>query len=941
MIKIFQNDSILNNDIKDNSIIITSKNKIYKYKIHFLNKNVKITSLDMYLNELSKKYFNKRLANSNESLILMYEAYRKVVDKLSFYKNQDVSFAKNLCLTYEFYLENDCIKSSKTKDLDIIYEKYNDLLNRHNLVSLPNLFNYSYIDKISYDNIYFEDVISLNRFEISFINSIKDYKNVYVFANTINNMSLVSDLNNLSPCFYEPIDNLDINNLFNINSCKIFKNINIVSCNDLYEEVKFLNEDIIKNVNKGLKYKDILVISNDIKRYQNYFDMIFSIPFSRKIRQKVITSNFIQNLKNILNGNFSCQNFLNLIKLNLFSIDLKNIDILDNYIYVNGLFDKPFYEPFTKYNDKREKENLSMLNEIRVDVINPIKCLLENVINVNDTLEVLRYLFMYIDEEGITDKLATLDFEGYNDLINALELLNDTTSNLNITMVLDYLSNILTSNLKENYMQDEVRIESLDDYSFSPYKKVYFIGVTEKDLPVKFSYKTLINSSDLNHKDIYNLIKKHNDKYQNIISNILINKDVTITYHKINDSKNKLNKSTILSSFFNDDTHYTYSLNKDTVLNQDKKIDKSLALNLYGSTLTLSPSSIETYSKCHYSYFLKYGLNLNVKEKNVFDSRKKGTFVHYILENTIKNNVTIKTINEMVDKYTNSYLDSCSYNIDNITLYLISILKEKTKKLLSIILEELKNTKFKPEAVELKIKDMNFSIKLDDGVLNITGTVDRLDSYVLDDTYYYRIIDYKTGKKAFKLSDVINGLNMQMIVYLLAIKNLDKKNKINKPTGFLYYPALINYKKESINLSKDEVLEKLKKQMRLNGIISSSSLEFYNDNINDYVDVKTRDNISSDKVFSDDDLNIVFNKVMENLKKEGNKILSGNISINPIIDSNNDSCAFCKFNSVCGFNKLNGDVRKYKNMSNSLALKLIKEEGDINGLDFRSTKSDK
>lgn len=137
-------------------------------------------------------------------------------------------------------------KSSKTKDLDIIYEKYNDLLNRHNLVSLPNLFNYSYIDKISYDNIYFEDVISLNRFEISFINSIKDYKNIYVFANTINNMSLVSDLNKLSPSFYEPIDNLDINNLFNINSCKIFKNVNIVSCNDLYEEVKFLNEDIIK-----------------------------------------------------------------------------------------------------------------------------------------------------------------------------------------------------------------------------------------------------------------------------------------------------------------------------------------------------------------------------------------------------------------------------------------------------------------------------------------------------------------------------------------------------------------------------------------------------------------------------------------------------------------------------------------------------------------------
>lgn len=939
MIKIFQNDSILNNEIKDNSIIITTKNKVYKYKFYFSNSSIKITSLDMYLNELLKKYFNKRLVNSNESLILMYEAYRKVEDKLSFYKNQDVSFAKNLCLTYEFYFENNCIKSNKTKDLDIIYEKYNELLDNHGLVSLPNLFNYSYIDKISYDNIYFEDVVSFNCFEINFINNIKSYKDIYIFANTINNTSLVDDLNSIKKTLYTPINNKDINNLFNISNEKIFKNAKLVSCNDLYEEVKFLHEDIIKNINNGLKFKDILIVSNDIDRYKNYFDIVFSIPFSKTISEGVLTSKFIKILKDILDGDFSCQKFLELIKLKLFDIDLKVIDLFDNYIYINDLFDKPFYEPFTIYNNIKEKENLPLFNDIRVSIINPIRCLLENVINTYDTNEVLKYLFIYMDEESITDKLSNYDYEGYNNFIDCLETLNDITLNLNITLILEYLSIILNSSLKENYMQDEIRIINLDNYDYSLYKKVYFIGVTEKDIPVKYSYKTLINGSDLNHEDIYKLIKKHNDKYQNIISNLLINKDITITYHKINDSKNKLNKSTILSCFYNDEKHYKYSLNNDSVLNQERKLDDSLASDLYGLNLNLSPSSIETYSKCHYSYFLKYGLNLNIKEKNVFDNRKKGTFVHYILENTLKNNVTFETIDEMVDKYTKLYLEDINYNLNNVTLYLINNIKEKTKKLLYIILEELKNTKFKPEKTELKIKDMNFNIKLNKGVLSLTGTVDRLDSYVSCDTYYYRIIDYKTGKKTFKLSDVLLGLNMQMIVYLLAIKNSDKGYKENKPTGFLYYPALITYKKESINLSKEEVLEKLKKQMRLNGIISSSSLCFYKDNINDYIDVKTRNDISSDKVLHDNDLNIIFNKVIEVLKDEGNKILSGDISINPIIDSNNDSCLFCKFNSVCGFNKLKDKTRKYKSMSNSLALKLIKEEGDIYGMDTGSTKS--
>ena len=48
-----------------------------------------------------------------------------------------------------------------------------------------------------------------------------------------------------------------------------------------------------------------------------------------------------------------------------------------------------------------------------------------------------------------------------------------------------------------------------------------------------------------------------------------------------------------------------------------------------------------------------------------------------------------------------------------------------------------------------------------------------------------RVVDYKTGKKEFRLSDVLHGLNMQMLVYLAALV----ENGQVLPAGILYMPA--------------------------------------------------------------------------------------------------------------------------------------------------------
>jgi ATP-dependent helicase/nuclease subunit B len=54
--------------------------------------------------------------------------------------------------------------------------------------------------------------------------------------------------------------------------------------------------------------------------------------------------------------------------------------------------------------------------------------------------------------------------------------------------------------------------------------------------------------------------------------------------------------------------------------------------------------------------------------------------------------------------------------------------------------------------------------------ISVSGKVDRVDGWVHDGKLYLRIIDYKTGKKSFSLSDIWYGMGMQMLIYLFVLK---------------------------------------------------------------------------------------------------------------------------------------------------------------------------
>lgn len=938
------------NNLSDYEIIIPSNYDLY-YKELFVNENITFNTVRNFL--INNYDGSKKLINDTQKYILMKQVFNSVKKSLLVYKDVTSSrFITDLINTYDDFKSYTLIKNDKTNDLSKIYGEYEKIILSNNLINEKLL-----LDEVMKNNHFTSKYLFLSvqlpsLDTIKLINKMKDEGCVLLDCDTINNNYLKCKLG---------FDKKDVS---------LDKETYFKALNDIYDEVSFVNNLISKNIYEGLSYDDILIVC-DKDTYIPYFDLLLNHPFNNSKKTGVLTSRFIKILCDILSGCFSSDNFINLLKLGLFNISDKKIDSLDNYVYSWNLEDKNFYEEFT-YNPTGNKKNFSSfdikkldsLNKIKDDVISPIRTLLENVINESDKTQILRYFYMYLDCEGIMEKLFEKDSEGALKLVNVFNDMNNyLNSNASFSEIIEVLKNISFESDKTEVYQDTITISNLEDFVLEGKKIVYFLGATNEFLPKEFKPSHLISTYDIDKDNLNELVLDNKNKWDYLFSHLILFKNVYVTTLKLGNDLKLKEASVMLNKVIKKDIEiaeiydrksmikdyaiklsnkkinkvcddYFCKINEVNHHNLNLRIPSNTALKLYSKTLNVSPSSIETYAKCPFYHFILYGLKLKVKEKYLFDSREVGTFVHYLLENVIKNDIdNIKEGNtyEIIKKYSLSYLKDNGKIMDNKTKYLIEELSKSTSNVINMIVSEQEKSRFKPTFFELKIDDNStvtpLSVKLLNGTLNINGIVDRVDTYQDDETFYYRIIDYKTGEKKFRLDEVLMGLNLQMLIYLLAIKNSHSfTDKKMIPSALLYYPALLKESKSSRGLTLEEKEKSVYDRLKMNGIINSSGdvLDLFGEDLKCYTDSFVRDKLSFEKVFSMDDINNVFEYMINTIKTIGNNILDGKISVSPV----EDGCKYCKFSSICKFDKKIDKTRKIKSYKNTEVYQML--EGDNN-----------
>lgn len=365
------------------------------------------------------------------------------------------------------------------------------------------------------------------------------------------------------------------------------------------------------------------------------------------------------------------------------------------------------------------------------------------------------------------------------------------------------------------------------------------------------------------------------------------------------------------------------------------EISPKTAEKLFGEKIGISATGFDTFYRCKFSYFCRYGLGLKKIQPAEFNVLQRGTLSHYVLENFVKRNLcefehfskcdSDASVENLVLEYLsliNGYEQIKTPRLE----FLVNIITLSLKDVAYHIVTEMLQCDFKPEFFELKIgtggEISTVSVPFGkNGEMRLRGSIDRVDIY--ED--YVRIIDYKTGTKVFKLPDILVGLNLQMLIYLYTVvRGNNKYLNSKKPAGILYMPSKRDFgdpKVLSMNglvLLDEQVISAMDKEGNGNYIPpkpfkKDGSLK---KKINSYAE---------SKLFEE-----TFNYIELLLKRMGNCVLSGDFKADPIDGVSSDACKFCDFSSVCCF-----ENKEHKSAQSELTPQDVMEklkEANSNGI---------
>ncbi len=349
---------------------------------------------------------------------------------------------------------------------------------------------------------------------------------------------------------------------------------------------------------------------------------------------------------------------------------------------------------------------------------------------------------------------------------------------------------------------------------------------------------------------------------------------------------------------------------------------------LYGRKPSLSATRAEKFNACRFGYFLQYGLKAKPRQPAVFDPRDYGSFLHEVLEKVARGamerggfgRLSRRDIEALADAAMDEYIHRVLEDFAEKSArfeYLFRRLRSTVRRVAADMWEELKNSKFRPIAIELDLAEEGVLAPGEGETARFRGRVDRVDGWLKDDTLYLRVTDYKTGVKKFSLSDLSRGMDMQMLLYLFTLEKRggdwlkkqfgeDVRLENIRPAGVLYAPARTSV--ESVDCEPEEGAELPVSDSRRSGLVLAEEevLEAMEPGSEKrFLPVKMGKNGPSGDALTTAErfgaLSRFIDKTLEELAAE---LRAGSVEADPWFKNARDNaCQFCDMKEACLFDE--------------------------------------
>ncbi len=377
-----------------------------------------------------------------------------------------------------------------------------------------------------------------------------------------------------------------------------------------------------------------------------------------------------------------------------------------------------------------------------------------------------------------------------------------------------------------------------------------------------------------------------------------------------------------------------------------ERIGKSVARALYGESEKFGPTRLEQFAACAFAHYVKYGLGLRERIYYEFQPMDQGNVMHKALElyaghlrreklswTDLSDEEQKELVDQCVDQAVADYGGAVLYSSAR-NEYRIARIKRILRRTVWALREQIRRGGFAPAGFEVEFPG---------------GRIDRMDLYEDGEKTYVKIIDYKTGRMRFDLTSLYYGLQLQLAAYLNGALELERKRRPGQtvePAGIFYYNIQDPLVCGEAGEPKDAREKKILKELRMNGLASDQReiLEKL-DATGETIPVKYNKDGTLSKassVASQQQFGQMMKFAKKKMRRLAKEIMEGEAAVRPYELGNEQACAWCPYQAVCGFDEgIKGyERRRLRPLSPEECWKAIEEEcEDENGLDDGTKES--